>query len=81
VGLTNGVFNIVTLDPFFSALGWEKFMHLSSRDEDWTQLHVVYRGLFGGKVFSLLHPGVEDGRFCIDGWVERGIEGETIVDP
>ena len=42
-------------------------MHLSSRDKDWVRLHVVYRGLFGGKVFPLLHPGVEDGGLCIEG--------------
>ena len=51
LGLTNGVFNIVALDPLFSALGWEEFMDLSSRDEEWSRPHVVYRGLFDGKSF------------------------------
>ena len=33
LGLTNGAFNIVALDPFFGALGCEKSMDLSGRDE------------------------------------------------
>ena len=28
LGVTNGVFNIVPLDSFFTALGWEKFVDL-----------------------------------------------------
>ena len=26
LGVTNGGFNIVAINPFFSALGWEKFV-------------------------------------------------------
>jgi len=68
--VTNQVFNMVTSNPFLSAL----------ECQDWARLYVTYQGLFGEKAFSFVASWSGSWRISYI-WLGRGIEGETIVGP